>query len=115
MGILKTRPILTREYTSKSKDDKDDEKSLARKKAKDIKLGEKPDTCLNPLQLLTPESVKESLKIGTNELMQQSCVGDGMVNMLGNGVPGYYTTGVDAGIDETAEQFDETNNLNNSM
>ncbi|KTC72525.1 hypothetical protein Lbir_1300 [Legionella birminghamensis] len=111
--VKKRFGIITREYTNKSKDE-DEDKDLDSKKSKKIKMTEKPDTRVRPMDAISPEYLREALKVAgsSNDTLQNSFTGAEMGNMLGNGVPGYIATGTDPELDETAEQFEEANNLN---
>jgi hypothetical protein len=65
-----------------------------------VDLEKGPDT------LVSPEDLIEELKLdgSSNDLDNNQFMGGDETNLLGDGVPGYETTGVDGTDDDLAEQ-----------
>ena len=72
-----------------------------------VTLEKEPDTILP----MSPQELSDKLsEAGTsNDQLQSSFIGSDMVNSLGDGVPGYQTTGVDEGNDEEELQMTTPN------
>ncbi|BCA94298.1 hypothetical protein TUM19329_06590 [Legionella antarctica] len=66
-----------------------------------VDLEKEPDTIISPTDALTEEMKLEGT---SNDLDHNQFIGGDEVNLLGDGVPGYETTGVDGTDDEIAEQ-----------
>lgn len=66
-----------------------------------VDLGKEPDTIVSPSDVLADEMKLEGT---SNDLNQNQFIGGDMTNLLGDGVPGYETTGVDGTDDDIAEQ-----------
>ncbi len=66
-----------------------------------VDLEKEPDTIISPTDALTEELKLEGT---SNDLNQNQFIGGDMENSLGDGVPGYETTGVDGTDDDIAEQ-----------
>jgi len=67
-----------------------------------VDMQKEPDTIISPTDALANEL---KLEATTNDTNQNQFLGGDMVDLLGNGVPGYETTGVDGSDDDVENQL----------